>query len=319
MRRLSEDTLRSLQQALDAGTFDLDRQLHAHLAFLTEEALRKRGRPRVLEGESAEGVVDEWYAAGGEPTLKEMIRVSSEPGEFARRMRMIFSNWLTDLRRREGQPRLYDKTSDVLEQDDGTNFKCFKKMKAKRLSQWGRPPWSRPPDLHPHESESLLREAKKIIAGMKRVRDRPDKPSAPMILRKHQISALVGSLLDRFSQLLQLEHFGWLYPRLFPADYGRGGPFVPLDDVVLGEDDPGYDAAMDRATLEAFDDRESFERVAAVVRHDGDVESAADEANTDPRILQAFYDYALEELRQVGGDEADLKRIIRRIFGAGDA
>lgn len=284
-----------------------------HLGFLMAEAIRSRGEPKVLRGEDPSSVVSDFYATTrGQQKIAEALRTTSTPAEFARLVRVMFENWVTDLWRRQGEPRLYARTAELLEKDDGTNYKRFGKARKKRFSTWGRPAWLEPGAPHPPQNPALEIRAATIALGLERVADDDTKRSASIILRRPELVALVEDLLDHFRHLLQLDHFAWLYPRLFPHDYERGGSFAPDPAATIGVLDTGYDDAAERSSLESFGDRRTYERVATALRHGWNIDAAAAELDEDPRLIAATVRDFDDRLGQQGLDRSDFARALAR-------
>jgi hypothetical protein len=321
LRRLSDEDLVELRESLNRyGELRARMQLLSHLAYVSEEALRVSG-PLPSDGtyDDPESGVQAFLEERGWNPVIAALRETTAPAQFARYMRKALRNYYISVGRRQREPRLWDRTAKLLKENVGRRYTPLEQNHNRRLCWWGLRGWLRDHVRHGQPGNHLFNAGAKALDGLPRVKDRPQKKYAPKILSNDSLNDLVSGTMEGVDEGLQLDHYGWLFPRLFPVEYRR----IDAESYEARVENLGnageltvkasVDEAVDRDILDAIPDEMAARRLMALSKHGGDVHAAAADLGEDAELIDGDRRIVERYLRQRGFGLDDLERVIDRL------
>lgn len=326
MRRLTQEDLDTLRRQLDRDNdvYGAPAQhLRQHLIHLSGEALRKAG-PLPEDGTytDAESGVTACIGEKGWGPVIAALRETTGPDRFADYMRDTLRHYFISVGRRQKRPRLWQRTADLLAKNEGRRYTCLERNRNKRLRWWGRDGWPPETPRHKPETDELRKAGEQALAPLPRVRDRRDKKYAPKILSKESLNDLVAGTMDGVSEALTLDHYGWLFPLLFPAEYARidAESYDERVEVMgnageIGVEDLSafVDARVDIDILDWIPSLDVARRLLSLHRHGGDANAASDELGVPPEEILGDREMVERFLRHRGFSAYDLDRVMDRV------
>jgi hypothetical protein len=202
----------------------------------------------------------------------------------------------------------------------GRRYASLERNSNKRLSWWGRRGWPSDQARHGEPGTPLHDAGRQALEGLPLVQDRPKKRYAPKILSNAALNDLVSGTMDGVQEGLKLEHYGWLFPHLFPVPYRR----IDAESYEARKDNLGNAGELpakadvdDHVDVEllsgAILDTDAARRLVALRKHNGDAHAAAAELNEPVDLIIGDHAYAERYLRQRNLAWDDLERAIERL------